>query len=230
MQEQIINLLKEYADKKYKAFNTKLIPNIDAQKSLGVSLVNIRKIAKSIKNQASVNQFLDQLPHYYLEENTLHGVLLEQMKDIDECLSRIDTFLPYIDNWQTCDTFRPKILKKFPTKLLKYIEKWIKNDSEYTVRYAVGMLMSNFADELFDVKYLEMVKNVRSDKYYINMMCAWYFATLLAKHYDETKIYLENNLLGDFVHNKSIQKAVESYRLTAEQKTFLKSLKRKITK
>lgn len=230
MQDVIIKLLKQNSDEKYKAFNVKLIPNVDSEKSLGVSLVNLRKIAKSIKGQEIVNEFLNDLPHFYLEENTLHGVLIEQIKDVDECLERIDAFLPFVDNWQTCDVFNPKILKKDSQKLLAFIEKWIKSDLEYTVRFAIGMLMRRFADDLFEVKYLEMVSEVKSDKYYVNMMCSWYFATLLAKQYDQTIKIIESNKLSDFVHNKSIQKAVESYRISDEQKIYLKSLKRKMLK
>ncbi len=169
---------------------------------------------------------MQDLPHKYYDENNLHAFLIEQIKDYDKCIIALDNFLPYVDNWATCDLMKPKVLGKYKNKLILNINQWLKSDLEYTVRYAVEMLMVHFLDADFDITYLDIVANVKSNKYYVQMMQAWYFATALAKHYDETIDILKSNKLDIWVHNKTIQKAIESYRITNEQKVELKKMKR----
>ena len=165
------------------------------------------------------------MPHQYFDEDQLHAFVLSLEKDFDKCIAEVEAFLPYIDNWATCDQLSPRVFKKEPEKLLPYIQSWIKSDRTYTVRFAIGMLMQHFLDEKFDVKYADMAAEVRSEEYYVNMMIAWYFATALAKQYELILPYLEEKRLDDWVHNKAIRKSVESYRITDEQKAYLKTLK-----
>ena len=219
----------------YKDFSAKLIPTINKDIVIGVRTPVIRKIAKENSKDyisgkdtqvsADVKQFLESLPHKYLEENNLHAFIIEQIKDYDRCVEELEKFLPYIDNWATCDSMSPKVFKKNKNKLLEKIHVWIKSDKTYTVRFAIGMLMSYFLDEDFDEKYLQMVADVKSDEFYINMMQAWYFATALAKQYDKTVVYIEEHRLDDFTHKKTIQKSVESFRVSEEHKAYLKSFR-----
>ncbi len=169
--------------------------------------------------------FLAALPHEYFEENNLHTFLIEREQDFDRCIEKIDAFLPYIDNWATCDSMKPKILKKEPKKLLKHIKRWINSNDLYTVRYPINLLMSFYLDENFDESYIKMVVNINSDEYYINMMRAWYFATALAKRYKDMLPYIENRVIVVWTHNKTIQKAIESLRISKEYKQYLKTLK-----
>lgn len=221
----ILEKLFSLQDLKYKDFHIKLMPTVDPERVIGIRIPALRALAKEIKNTEEANRFLETLPHKYYEENNLHAFLLEGITDFDRCVAETERFLPYVDNWATCDSLRPKCFKKNKAKLLLYIEKWLQSDSTYTVRFAVGCLMLYFLDESFDVKYLERVSQIRSEEYYINMMIAWYFATALAKQWSDTVVFLEDNRLSPWVHNKTIQKAVESYRITAEQKAYLKTLK-----
>ncbi len=229
------NLLFENQDIGYKEFSEKLTPTINPEYVIGVRTPVLRKIAKDvskdfikgIKSEASdeVAAFLTDLPHKYHEENNLHGFIIELIKEYDRCIEEIDKFLPYVNNWATCDLMSPKVFKKNKDRLIEKINIWIKSDETYTIRFAIEMLMSHFLDDDFDKKYLQMVAEVESEEYYVNMMKAWYFATALAKQYEEAVIYIEQHRLDDFTHKKTIQKAVESYRITDEQKVYLKSFR-----
>jgi 3-methyladenine DNA glycosylase AlkD len=174
-----------------------------------------------------VGEFLDALPHTYFDENQIHAFLISEMKDYDSCIARLNQFLPFVDNWATCDQMSPKCFKKNRGQLIKQIEDWISSDDTYTVRFAIVTLMSQFLDEDFDERYLDMVASVKSEEYYINMAIAWYFATALAKQYDLSVKYIEAERLDKWTHNKAIQKSVESFRVTDEHKSYLKTLKRK---
>lgn len=214
-------------DKKYKELQAKTIPSIDPNTIIGVRTPELRSLAKKMVKENNYKSFLEELPHKYFDENQLHAFIISELKDFNECITYTNKFLPYIDNWATCDQMSPKVFKKNKDNLLKEIKVWIKSKETYTIRFAIGMLMSYFLDEDFDKKYLEIVSKIKSKEYYVNMMIAWYFATALAKQYKDTIIYLENNKLDTWVHNKTIQKAIESYRITNDQKEYLRSLKKK---
>lgn len=187
----------------------------------------MRKFAKEMGKNEGLERFLQDLPHEYYEENNLHGFLIEGIKDFDKCLAEVDRFLPHVDNWATCDMMRPKVFKKNPEALLPKIREWMASGKTYTIRYGIGMLMTYFLDEHFDAKYADEVAAVESEEYYVKMMVAWYFATALAKQWDAVIPYIENGKLEKWTHNKAIQKAIESYSITPEQKTYLRGLKLK---
>ena len=212
-------------DTQYRDFQAKLIPNVLPDGMIGVRTPDLRKFAKQLVKQGEADGFLRELPHRYFDENQLHAFILSELKDFDRCIGEVCRFLPYVDNWATCDQLSPKTFKKHRPELLEYVQGWLASHETYTVRFAVGMLMQHFLDEDFDPAYPEAVAKIRSEEYYINMMIAWYFATALAKQYDAVIPYLENRRLDDWTHNKTIQKAVESYRITEEQKAYLKSLR-----
>ncbi len=212
-------------DKKYRDFQTKLIPTAAADSIIGVRTPELRKYAKKLIKRDDISAFLDDLPHQYFDENQLHAFILSEMKDYEKCIEEVSRFLPYIDNWATCDQLSPKVFKKHRQELLNPVKIWICSDQTYTIRFAVGMLMEHFLNEDFDRAYPEMVSGIRSEEYYVNMMTAWYFATALAKQYDAVLPYIEGRRLDVWTHNKAIQKAVESYRIAPEQKEYLKSLK-----
>lgn len=230
--EEIRSRLFELQDLKYKAFQGPLIPNIDADSMIGVRTPALRKLAKEFAKREEIGEFLADLPHKYFEENQLHAFIISEMKDFDACMAEVKTFLPYVDNWATSDQLSPKVFKKHRSELLEVIRCWIDAggnpvpaDKAYTVRFATGMLMQHFLDEDFNIEYPEIVSGIRSEEYYVNMMTAWYFATALAKQYDAVLPFIENKSLDRWTHNKAIQKAVESYRITPEQKEYLKTLK-----
>lgn len=212
------------ADEGYKDFHSKLIPNIDTKTVIGVRTPALRKFANEVYKSGSADCFMSDLPHLYYEENNLHAFLIQKQGDFDECISLLEKFLPYIDNWATCDCLRPQILKTQPKKLLEKIYEWLESEHTYTVRIAIGFLLSFYLDENFDDAQLEKVSKIQSDEYYINMMIAWYFATALAKQYDSTIIYLEDKRLPLWVHRKTIQKARESFRISSDCKAYLKTL------
>lgn len=212
-------------DVKYRDFQSKLTPTIEANTAIGVRTPVLRKLAKYYSKRQDVDEFLADLPHKYFDENQLHAFILSEIKDFDECIGKLERFLPFVDNWATCDQMSPKCFKKNHEKLLPYLNKWIKSDDTYTVRFAIVTFMAHFLDEDFDEGYLGLVSDIKSDEYYINMAIAWYFATALAKQYDKTIPYIENKTLDVWTHNKAIQKSIESYRVTAEHKEYLKSLK-----
>ena len=223
--EEIVAELFRMQDKDYALMQTKIIPTVASDRIIGVRTPALRTFAKSLYMDSDIKAFLSCVPHQYFDEDQLHAFVLSLEKDFDKCIAEVDAFLPYIDNWATCDQLSPGVFKKEPEKLLPYIQSWIKSDRTYTVRFAIGMLMQHFLDEKFDVKYADMAAEVRSEEYYVNMMIAWYFATALAKQYELILPYLEEKRLDDWVHNKAIQKSVESYRITDEQKAYLKTLK-----
>ena len=212
-------------DVKYRDFQSKLTPTIEANTAIGVRTPVLRKLAKDYSKRQDVDNFLADLPHKYFDENQLHAFILSEIKDFDECMGKLERFLPFVDNWATCDQMSPRCFKKNHEKLLPYLNKWIKSDDTYTVRFAIVTFMAHFLDDDFDAGYLGLVSDIKSDEYYINMAIAWYFATALAKQYDKTIPYIENKTLDEWTHNKAIQKSIESYRVTAEHKEYLKSLK-----
>ena len=219
-------ILFSMQDKKYKEFHSALMPTVNPDKVIGVRTPRLRKLVKEISN-GEKSLFLKNLPHEYYEEDNLHAFIICEMKDFEDCLGETEKFLPYIDNWATCDSLRPKVFKKNVQKLTPLVERCLKSSHIYTVRYGIGLLLSYFLDDEFDEKYLQIVSEIESEEYYINMMSAWYFATALAKKWDEALPYITENRLPLWVHNKSIQKAVESYRITQEQKELLRTFKRK---
>ena len=211
----------------YKQFHSKLMPTINPDVIIGVRTPQLRKLAKQIAKSTEVENFMQQLPHYYYEENNLHGFLIESIKNFDACMEALNQFLPYVDNWATCDMMTPKALKKDLPGLYEWVKIWIASEETYTIRFGINILMKYFLDEAFLPEYPEMVASVRSEEYYVKMVVAWYFATALAKQYDFVLPYLTEQRLDTWTHNKTIQKAVESYRITPEQKAYLKTLKRK---
>ena len=214
-------------DKKYRDMQITIIPTVKAETIIGVRTPELKKIAKELYKSNNYKEFINDLPHKYFDENQLHAFILGEIKDYDECLDSVNKFLPYIDNWATCDQSTPKAFVKNSDRLIGEIKKWLKSKETYTIRFGIGMLMRSYLDDNFKEEYLELVSKIKSDEYYVNMMIAWYFATALAKQYDSAIKYIENNKLDIWVHNKTIQKAVESYRVTDEHKDYLRSLKRK---
>lgn len=213
-------------DTEYAALQQKIIPSAEAGMSIGVRTPMLRSFAKELFRDPDKDEFLSYLPHQYFDENQLHAFIISLEKDFDKCVAEVNRFLPFVDNWATCDQLSPKVFKKEPAKLLSQIMGWIRSDKTYTVRFAVGMLMQYYLDELFDPEYADMVAEIRSDEYYINMMRAWFFATALAKQYDSIIPYIEENRLDDWTHNKAIQKSIESRRISDERKAYLKTLKK----
>ena len=198
---------------------------MDPDRIIGVRTPNLRSFAKTLFNDKGTDSFLACLPHRYFDEDQLHAFIISLEKDFEKCISDVKRFLPYIDNWATCDQLSPKAFTKEPEKLLPYIRTWIRSDHTFTVRFAIGMLMQHFLDARFSTDYADMVAGIRSEEYYINMMIAWYFATGLAKQYDRMLPYLENRKLDTWTHNKTIQKSIESYRISDRQKQYLRSLR-----
>ncbi len=223
--EEIREELFKLQDEKYRDFQVKLIPGKDTDTMIGVRTPDLRKYAKTLGKNDKIEDFLNDLPHKYFDEDQLHAFIISEMKDYGKCMEETEKFLPYVDNWATCDQMSPKIFKKHKTELLEAIKEWIKSDKTYTIRFSIGMLMQHFLDEDFDIAYPEMVAAVRSEEYYVNMMIAWYFATALAKQYETILPFIEGKKLDTWTHNKAIQKSVESYRITPEQKDYLRSLK-----
>ena len=214
-------------DKEYAIFQTGLIPGRDSKDFIGVRTPDLRKLAKELKGEEGIEEFLGDLPHKYFDENQLHAFIISEEKDFARCMEQVETFLPYVDNWATCDQLSPKVFKKYKKELLAHIKKWLKSDETYTIRFGMGMLMQHFLDEDFDIKYPKMVAKIRSEEYYVNMMIAWYFATALAKQYDAVLPFIKDKELATWTHNKAIQKAIESRRITDEQKEYLRTLKEK---
>lgn len=213
-------------DEKYGDFQSKLIPGLPREQVIGIRMPAMRKLAKEFAKEEEAAAFLKQLPHTYYDENVLHALLIASMKDYDACMEAVEAFLPYIDNWAVCDGLSPKVFRKHKKELLEKIKFWIPSEHTYTCRFGIGMLMRWFLDEDFQPEYLEMPAAVRSEEYYVNMMTAWFFATALAKQWDAAIPYLEQSRLDSWTHNKAIQKARESYRITPVQKEYLKTLKK----
>ena len=217
--------LQALADQNYREFNSKLMPTVEKSTVFGVRTPVLRKFAKEFFKDPRSNEFLTALPHKYFEENQLHAFLVEQIKDFERCILTVEAFLPFIDNWATCDCFSPAVFKKEPDRLLPYIKKWLTSSHVYTVRYGVVMLMRYFLDERFDPKYLKLVAEVPTEDYYLSMAVAWYFATALSKQYDAALPYIQDRLLDKATHNRAIQKAVESFRISEKHKSYLKTLR-----
>ena len=224
MIEIIREHLSDLQDLKYKDFHTKLIPGVDPDTVIGVRAPALKAYAKALKN-VDTSAFLADLPHKYYDENNLHGLLIMSIKDYDEGIAAIRTFLPYVDNWATCDLLRPVSFKKHRAELLDEIKLWLESEHTYTKRFAMEMLMLHYLDEDFKPEYLEWLSGIQSQEYYVNMMLAWYYATALAKQWEATLPYIENRRLDKWVHNKTIRKAIESFRVTDEQKAYLRTLK-----
>lgn len=224
----MIDLSKELlamADEDYKAFHSKLMPTIAPQTIIGIRVPQLRKFAKEFGKTENAVAFLRGLPHRYYEENNIHGLLIESIRDFDRVIAELNAFLPYVDNWATCDMITPKVFQKHLKELYPHILKWLGSNHTYTIRFGIEMLMKFYLDDHFCTEHLDLVAAIRSEEYYVNMMIAWYFATALAKQYDATLPYLENQTMATWTHNKAIQKARESYRISAEQKEYLKTLK-----
>ena len=222
----IVDKLFEMQDIKYRDFTAKLIPNISPDSMIGVRLPQVKKLAKELYKSGEYINFVNSLPHTYFEEYHLHCYIISEIKDFEVFINELERLLPYIDNWSVCDSLRPKCFTKNKEVSLIHIKKWIKDDHIYTQRFAIEMLMVHYLNEDFKSEYLELVSKVQGDDYYLKMMIAWYFATALAKQYDATLPYIENHIIEDkWTHNKAIQKALESYRVSEENKAYLKCLK-----
>ena len=224
-ESEIISELFRKQDEQYAALQRRILPTVAPERIIGVRTPELRSFAGKLYGTESADTFLARLPHRYFDEDQLHAFIISLEKRFDPCIGNVESFLPYIDNWATCDQLSPKAFKKEPEKLLPYIRKWIRSDHTYTVRFAIGMLMQHFLDERFLPEYADMVAGLSSGEYYINMMRAWYFATALAKQYDSVLPYIKGKRLDDWTHNKAIQKSIESYRITDEQKQYLRHLK-----
>ena len=229
MGKHIIERIREdlfaMQDLSYRDFHSRLMPDVDKAAVIGVRVPELRKYVKELAKDPEIQEFLDDLPHQYYEENNVHGFLIQQMKEYEKCMEELEKFLPYINNWATCDMTSPKVFKKHKEELLEAVRRWIASDHVYTVRYGIGMLMQHYLDEDVREEYPQMVSEIQSEEYYVNMMIAWYFATALAKQYETILPYIEKQKLDVWTHNKTIQKACESYRITPEQKAYLRTLK-----
>ena len=221
----IIRDLYNLKDKKYKELQSKILPTLDPNTIIGVRTPDLKKYAKTLLKENNYQDFINSLPHKYYEENQLHTFIISEIKDYNECLNSFNKFLPYVDNWSTCDQCTPKVFSKHLDKLIKEIKVWIKSKETYTIRFGISMLMRNYLDDHFKVEYLDLVSKIKSNEYYVNMMRAWFFATALAKQYKDTVPYIENHKLDTWTNNKTIQKAIESYRITDEQKSYLRTFK-----
>ena len=217
--------LFELQDLKYRDFHAKLMPTVNKGKDHRCSDTGTSYICEELWKDKRSKEYLQILPHQYYEENNLHGLLIEQIKDYDICLKEIDRFLPYIDNWATCDMLAVKVVKKHLDTFIDEIYRWMESDYTYTIRFGVNMLMRYYLEDVFRMEYPEKVAQIRSKEYYVNMMRAWYFATALAKQYEKILPFIEEQKLDIWTHNKTIQKAIESYRITPEQKEYLRGLK-----
>lgn len=220
----IEKLLFALRDEKYAEFQAKLTPSVDREVFIGVRVPEVRKLAKQLKDERIVADFMSELPHKYYDENMLHGLLISEIRDYEKAIEETDRFLPYVDNWAVCDIMSPKVFKKHKSQLLEKIREWTASGDTYTVRFGIEMLMSHYLDGDFMPEYLEIPAKLRSDEYYVNMMIAWFFATALAKQWNAAIPYLEQGRLDEWTHKKTIRKAIESYRITDEQKAYLRTL------
>ncbi len=222
---QVRNSLSDLQDKQYRDFHSALMPTVDKEKIIGVRVPDLRKLSKELMKDGTGLEFIKILPHKYYEEDNIHAFIVEQIKDFEICLNETERFLPFIDNWATCDMFSPKVFSKHRDVIYSKSIEWINSDKPYTIRYGIGMLMRYFLDENFNDEILKIVSGIKSEEYYVNMMIAWFFATALAKQYDSAVKYIENQALSLWVHNKTIQKAVESNRISKKTKDYLKTKK-----
>ena len=217
--------LFEMQDVPYRDFTAKLLPTVSPERIIGVRTPDLRSYAAELSKTEDAAAFMAALPHRYHEENTLHGFLIGRIADYDACVAALDAFLPYVDNWATCDSIRPRCFKRNLSRLIGEIRRWMVSEQTYTVRFGVEMLMCFYLDGAFDPVYLDWVAALRSEEYYVNMMIAWFFATALAKQWDAALPVIEARRLDPWVHNKAIQKAVESYRIPADRKNLLRTRK-----
>lgn len=226
--EEIRNGLLALQDTGYKAFHSRLVPDTPPDSIIGVRTPELRKLAKKMAKDPRIGLFLDDLPHRFYEERSLHGFIICEEKDYSLLVNRLERFLPHIDNWGTCDLLSPKAFKRKENReqLLNDIRRWMTSDQPFTIRFGTEMLMSHFLGDAFQPAYLDWVAAIRNEHYYVRMMVAWFFATALAKQWQYTLPYLEKDMLEKWTHNKSIQKAIESYRITPEQKALLRTLRR----
>ena len=224
--EEIEQALFALQDETYRDFQAKLLPTVDPASVIGVRTPALRDCAKALAKRPDIGDFLAALPHAYFDENQLHAFIISLERDYDRCVAEVNAFLPFVDNWATCDQLSPKVFRRHRPALLGEIRRWLAAEHSYTVRFGIGMLMEHFLDADFDPAYLEWVAALRSEEYYVNMMIAWYFATALAKQYEAALPYIEGDRLDPWTHNKAIQKAAESYRVPQERKDYLRSLKR----
>ena len=225
--EELHEKLFALQDFKYKNFKSKILPTVAKEKIIGIRSAELLKFTKDFFDDKTKTDFLNRLPHKYFEEDLIHVRIISEMKNYDECIDSIKSFLPYIDNWAICDSLIPKIFSKHADKLVEEIKIWLSEDSTYTVRFAISMLMKFYLNDNFDKKYLQWVAAIRTNEYYIEMMAAWFFTEALIKHYKEAIVFLQENLLPQKIHAKTIQKAVESRRISDEQKCYLKTLRRR---
>ena len=225
--EEIRTRLEELRDEANRDFQCKLIPGLAPERALGARTPALRKLAKEFSRREDVGDFLSHLPHDLFDKNNLHALILSEERNYDRAVAGVDAFLPFVDNWATCDIISPRAFRKNRPRLEQDIRRWMASDHPFTVRFGMEMLMTHFLDGDFRPEFPEWVAYIDSNNYYVNMMIAWYFATALAKQYDAALPYLEQNRLSPWVHNKTIQKAAESYRITEERKTFLRSLRRR---
>ncbi len=221
----IIDVLKELADDKYKEFQSALIPHVPEDKIIGVRIPILRRLAKDMIKNGIADDFISRLPHDYYDEDNLHAFIIAEIRDFDKLMYEIERFIPYIDNWATCDSLRPKAIKNDARKAIEYCRKWMLCEEEFVARFGIEMLMIYFSDEYFDFEDAERIAEIKNEKYYVKMMIAWYLATMLSKRWDSIISIFESKSLDKFVHNKAVQKSVESLRLSAEQKAYLKKLK-----
>lgn len=224
--QEIRDRLFALQDPEYRLFQSKLMPTVDPARVIGVRIPDLRKLSRELAGTEQAAAFVRQLPHDYYEENNLHGFLIASLRDYGETVAALESFLPHVDNWATCDLLHPRAFDKRPEALPDQLFRWLQSDRTYMVRFAMGMLMSLYLDEAFRPEYADWVAGVKSEEYYVNMMAAWYFATALAKRWDDVFPYLTDHRLPVWTHNKAIQKAIESRRISPEQKQILRSLKR----
>lgn len=216
--------LSALRDEGYRDFSAKLVPTVDRARVIGVRSPALRALAKELAGTEAAAEFLRALPHKYLEEQHLHAFLIERIRDYDECVAALDTFLPWVDNWATCDSLRPACFKRNHARLISDARRWLESDRLYTARFGLGVLMTHFLDADFRPEYLDWAAAIETEEYYLRMMQAWYFATALAKQYEAALPYLEEHRLEDWTHNRTIRKAIESYRISPEQKAYLRTL------
>lgn len=225
VEKEMLNAIFAERDEEYADFTAKLIPNVPRESIIGVRTPQLRRIAKRFGKNAGIDEFLSVLPHEYHEQNLVHAYIAESIGDFDSAVKTIEAFLPYVTNWAVCDSMTPRIFAKHTWELLPLIKKWLQSAHPYTVRFGLRMLMCFYLEKEFASEINALAASVCSEEYYVNMMQAWYFATALAKQYDSTVPFVEEHRLSPWVHNKTIQKAVESFRITAEQKAHLKTLR-----
>lgn len=225
VRDELIRDLFENRDEKYRDFQSGLIPGVDKELFIGVRTPVLRKLAGKYAAREDIDEFLDTLPHHYFDENQMHSFIISLEKDFDECIKRVDGFLPHVNNWATCDQMSPKVFRKNHDRLVSHALRWLGGKDTYTIRFGALMLMQHFLDDDYKWEYMNVVGSIRSDEYYVNMMVAWYFATAMAKQRDDAVRYIEDRKLPEWTHNKAIQKAVESRRIDDETKAYLRTLK-----